>query len=321
MAILGTGTQEDPYLVYTALELRQALGETMAYVKLNNDIDCNIDCRIWNELTVNATDLNLNEHSIMNTTCRGGYVFYIPTGSMHLFKIHDGWMNNMTLSGASFINTNVPANITYTANNQVGNYGTVIENSAILTNVDEINLNGSTLYFWGRGVRFYNSVWKGKLQSASGSACIGSNDTIINEGILFEESRMSVQTNIPAGSGTSRYVSGVNGHFIGSQVDVVTNMKEFNSYALGSNSSINNSVLNIKSLTGESYSFPYLVSSSNAIGINTYNKDYINITGTTDWAKQTHKGLTSAEMINSDANNAVGFSNIKVDPITNEAIS
>jgi len=320
MAILGTGTQEDPYLVYTALELRQALGETMAYVKLNNDIDCNIDCSIWNELTVNATDLNLNEHSIMNITCRGGYVFYIPTESMHLFKIHDGWMNNMTLSGASFINDNTPASVSYTANNDIGSYGTVIENSAILTNVDEINLNGYPR-FWGRGVRFYNSVWKGKLQSASDSACIGYDGTIINEGILFEESRMSVQTNIPDSSSTSRYVSGVVGHFIGSQVDVVTNMKQFNAYALGSYSSINNSVLNIKSLTGESYSFPYLVSPSNAIGINTYNKDYINITGITDWAKQTHKGLTSAEMINSDANNAVGFSNIKVDPITNEAIS
>ena len=319
MAILGTGTQEDPYVVYTALELRQALGETMAYVKLNNDIDCNIDCRIWDELTVNATDLNLNEHSIMNTTCRGGYVFCIPTKSMHLFKIHDGWMNNMTLSGASFINDNTPANITYTANNQVGNYGTVIENSAILTNVDEINLNGN-LRFWGNGVRFYNSVWKGKLQSASGGAYIGYDSTIGNEGILFEESRMSVQTNIPASS-ASRYVSGVIGHFIGSQVDVVTNMRDSSSSALGAYSSINNSVLNIKSLTGESCSFLYLVSQSNAIGINTYNKDYINITSTANWVQQTHKGLTSAEMINSDANNAVGFSNIKVDPITNEAIS
>ena len=38
MAITGTGIKEDPFVVHTALELRTALGEANAYVKLDNDI-------------------------------------------------------------------------------------------------------------------------------------------------------------------------------------------------------------------------------------------------------------------------------------------
>ena len=154
MAITGTGIQEDPYLVHTALELRSVLGEANAYVKLNNDIDCNIDSRIWEQTTVLATDLDLNEHNLLNINCKSGYVFYIPSNSMHLFTIHSGWIKNVMLSGASFINENYPSSVTYTVNEVTGNYGTVINDCGIYSIVDEIN--GTQL--WGRGTRFYNTV-------------------------------------------------------------------------------------------------------------------------------------------------------------------
>lgn len=311
----GIGTQEDPFVVYTIFELRSALGQTNAYVQMGCDIDCNDEYTIWQQLTVLATDFDLNDHHLWNINCKNGYVFYIPSNARHLFTIHDGWIHNVELLGASFINENSPASVSYTANNDIGNYGTVIQDMAIYTNVSELFHTGTNNdYLWGRGTRFLTTVWKGKVHSALSYSCIGYNGSIINEGILFEESRIVVQIDIPA---HSTRPMGINGHFIGTQVDVVVNANGIISgsyYTLGSYSTINNSTFNLRPSDGTQRSFSSLVSSvSNAIGISVYNSDYINLTGTMAYISQTQKPLTSSEIINSDANNAVGFHNIKVE--------
>ena len=306
----GTGTQEDPFVVYTIFELRSALGQTNAYVQMGRDIDCNDEYTIWQQLTVLATDFDLNDHHLWNINCKNGYVFYIPSATMHLFTIHDGWIHNVELSGASFINDNYPASVSYTANNKTGSYGTVIQDMAIYTNVSE--LFPSCL--WGRGTRFHTTVWKGKVHSASSSSYIGNSDSITNEGILFEESRIVVQIDIP--TSTARPMC-INGHFIGTQVDVAVNANGISSsypYAFGAYSSINNSTFNLRPSDGIQRSFYSLVSlASYAIGISTYNSNYINLTSAAEYVPQTQKPLTSSEIINSDANNAVGFHNIKVE--------
>ena len=312
----GTGTQEDPFVVYTIFELRSALGQTNAYVQMGRDIDCNDEYTIWQQLTVLATDFDLNDHHLWNINCKNGYVFYIPSATMHLFTIHDGWIHNVELSGASFINDNCPASVSYTANNSTGNYGTVIQDMAIYINVSELFPTGSNDYLWGRGTRFHTAVWKGKVHSASSYCYIGYNGSIINEGILFEESRIVVQIDIPA---SSTRPMGINGHFIGTQVDVVVNANGILSgsnfyYAFGSYSTINNSTFNLRPSDGIQRSFYSLVSDdSHAIGISTYNSNYINLTSLAEYVPQTQKPLTSSEIINSDANNAVGFHNIKVE--------
>ena len=311
----GTGTQEDPFVVYTIFELRSALGQTDAYVQMGRDIDCNDEYTIWQQLTVLATDFDFNDHHLWNINCKNGYVFYIPSNTMHLFTIHDGWIHNVELSGASFINENCPASVSYTASNNIGSYGTVIQDMAIYTNVGELFSTGTySNCLWGKGTRFHTTVWKGKVHSASVYAYIGYNASITNEGILFEESRIVVQIDIPASS--SRPMC-INGHFIGTQVDVAVNANGIMSgpyNTLGSSSSINNSTFNLRPSDGIQRSFPSLVSSvGDAIGISTYNSDYINLTSTAAYIPQTQKPLTSSEIINSDANNAVGFHNIKVE--------
>ena len=311
----GTGTQEDPFVVYTIFELRSALGQTDAYVQMGCDIDCNDEYTIWQQLTVLATDFDLNDHHLWNINCKNGYVFYIPSDTMHLFTIHDGWIHNVELSGASFINENCPASVSYTANNNTGSYGTVIQDMAIYINVSELFIARTyDSCLWGRGTRFHTTVWKGKVHSASSYAFLGYNGSISNEGILFEESRIVVQIDIPTYS--SRPM-GINGHFIGTQVDVAVNANGISlgsSYAFGGYSTINNSTFNLRASDGIRRSFSSLVSGvSDAIGISTYNSDYINLTGTSEYIPQTQKPLTSSEIINSDANNAVGFHNIKVE--------
>ena len=259
----GTGTQEDPFVVYTIFELRSALGQTNAYVQMGCDIDCNDEYTIWQQLTVLATDFDLNDHHLWNINCKNGYVFYIPSDTMHLFTIHDGWIHNVELSGASFINDNYPSSVSYTANNSTGSYGTVIQDMAIYTNVGELFPTGTyDNCLWGKGTRFHTTVWKGKVHSASSSSYIGYNSVITDEGILFEESRIVVQIDIPAYS--SRPM-GINGHFIGTQVDVVVNANGIKSggyYTLGSSSTINNSTFNRRPSDGIQRSFSSLVSSS-----------------------------------------------------------
>ena len=311
----GTGTQEDPFVVYTIFELRSALGQTNAYVQMGRDIDCNDEYTIWQQLTVLATDFDLNDHHLWNINCKNGYVFYIPSATMHLFTIHDGWIHNVELSGASFINDNYPASVSYTANNKTGSYGTVIQDMAIYTNVSELFPTGSASNcLWGRGTRFHTTVWKGKVHSASSYSYIGYFGSISDEGILFEESRIVVQIDIPASG--SRPMC-INGHFIGTQVDVAVNANGISSsysYAFGSYSTINNSTFNLRPSDGIQRSFSSLVSSiTYAIGISVYNSDYINLTSMSEYVPQTQKPLTSSEIINSDANNAVGFHNIKVE--------
>ena len=311
----GTGTQEDPFVVYTIFELRSALGQTDAYVQMGCDIDCNDEYTIWQQLTVLATDFDLNDHHLWNINCKNGYVFYIPSDTMHLFTIHDGWIHNVELSGASFINDNCPANVSYKANNKTGNYGTVIQGMAIYTNVSELFSTGTySNCLWGKGTRFHTTVWKGKVHSASDYAFLGYNGDITSEGILFEESRIVVQIDTPTYS--SRPM-GINGHFIGTQVDVVVNANGITSAyynTLGNSSTINNSTFNLRASDGIQRSFYSLVSGvSSAIGISVYNSDYINLTSTSEYIPQTQKPLTSSEIINSDANNAVGFHNIKVE--------
>ena len=255
----GTGTQEDPFVVYTIFELRSALGQTNAYVQMGCDIDCNDEYTIWQQLTVLATDFDFNDHHLWNINCKNGYVFYIPSDTMHLFTIHDGWIHNVELSGASFINDNYPASVSYTANNSTGNYGTVIQDMAIYTNVSELFPTGSTTCLWGKGTRFHTTVWKGKVHSATSSSHIGYNSDITNEGILFEESRIVVQIDIPT---YSPRPMGINGHFIGTQVDVAVNANGIISgpfYTLGSSSSINNSTFNLRPSDGIQRSFISLV--------------------------------------------------------------
>ena len=129
---------------------------------------------------------------------------------------------------------------------------------------------------------------------------------------------MVLQVDLPFSGESSSNIRpmGINGNFVSSQIDVTSaKIKENTSYALGDYSSINNSVINIKPVNGQMYSYTSLVlNESKSIGINVYNSDYINITGTYNYIKQTQKGLTSSAIIKSDELNETGFTNIKVEP-------
>lgn len=149
MAITGTGTMSDPYIVHDYAELKEAceyqnydsststIGTN--YVKLANDINCNdygsawewepIDLKNTTSGSQHFTELDLDGHTIKNV--------YVKTGSYRMF------------TGAS-------SSLYY-------DYG-IIKNGNIL-NVFANNSNGFAQY-----VSFKNISFSGNYSSLSGSA-------------------------------------------------------------------------------------------------------------------------------------------------------
>ena len=68
MAIQGTGTIDDPYLVATPAELRAKVVEDFCYIKLKNDIDFNNDTVLWGweTLELKCAQIDGDNHKITN---------------------------------------------------------------------------------------------------------------------------------------------------------------------------------------------------------------------------------------------------------------
>ena len=68
MAIQGTGTINDPYLVTTPAELRAKVVEDFCYIKLKNDIDFNNDTVLWGweTLELKCAQIDGDNHKITN---------------------------------------------------------------------------------------------------------------------------------------------------------------------------------------------------------------------------------------------------------------
>lgn len=107
MAITGTGTELDPYLVHNYEELKDACeiskGRTMNFVQLANDIDC----KMFEWETINLddfhggrtgtyTDLNLNNHTIKNIGVKkDNGVFNISSQNEKAGRVRNGKLLNV----------------------------------------------------------------------------------------------------------------------------------------------------------------------------------------------------------------------------------
>lgn len=116
MAITGTGTQEDPFLVHSYEEIKSAASShtgnnTKYYIKLMNDIDCNdygVDFE-WETITLanNSSyvaqrfynDLDLNNHIIKNIKIKSSN--YLFSASNAPADVHDGKLLNVFGAGSS----------------------------------------------------------------------------------------------------------------------------------------------------------------------------------------------------------------------------
>lgn len=164
MAITGTGTEQDPYLVHNYDELKEACeyenydSETATYgtnyVKLANDIDCNDYGADWNWETIELAStssssghtrhygsLDLDGHTIKNV--------YVKTGSYYMFQGHAGggiayaYINNGNIlnvfvqSSSGFFKQVICNKVSFS-----GNYSTLSGNAAM----NAVSLNECAFY-------------------------------------------------------------------------------------------------------------------------------------------------------------------------------
>lgn len=61
----GTGTEKDPFIVYTIEDFRWAINQNCDYVKLGADLDCS-ELEYWTGLTANAGTIDLDGHTVKN---------------------------------------------------------------------------------------------------------------------------------------------------------------------------------------------------------------------------------------------------------------
>ena len=118
MAITGTGTQADPYLVHSYDDIKEQFAidygdSTTRYIKLANDIDCNnysVDFE-WETVTTFANtisiDFDLDGHTIKNVKVKSGANRMFDLRSYALCKIHNGKLLNIFLGGATGLAENV----------------------------------------------------------------------------------------------------------------------------------------------------------------------------------------------------------------------
>ena len=295
MSITGTGTSSDPFMVHTALELREAL--TLldgSYVKMANNIDCNDDCRRWNTLNVKASYLLMNNKDLLNIYATDGAIVFNKASG--LFKIQNGRILNLTLFDSVFNVSNINSEGT-----DVDKYNNVLYDVAIKTTITGC---GSGNYIFNKGTYFDYTHLEVKSTLPNNSHHLFYNNTVSNQGALFNDSWIEAKTNNADATGQG-YPFGICGNFRNSLAEVQTVIECTSaSYALGGNSSATSSVFELKG--NPNYQFSYLSASSS--GVNPFNAGEMTIKN----PRTSEKPCSTAQIRNSAYLNSIGFPNTRV---------
>lgn len=154
MAITGSGTELDPYIVHSYDEIKTACNNSGVYVELANDIDCNTYGEDFEWKTVslgNSSDLDLKGHTIKNFKVFEGsdndsYVFRANNFS----KIHNGKILNVYLSRSSGFNKlsgSTETRFAYLENLSISlNTGIGVDRNRIFESLD---INACAIYIEG----------------------------------------------------------------------------------------------------------------------------------------------------------------------------
>jgi len=295
MPISGTGTSSDPFMVHTALELREAL--TLldgSYVKLANNIDCNDDCRRWTTLDVAASYLLMDNHDLLNIYATDGAIVFNKASG--LFKIQNGRILNLTLLDSVFNVSNVNAEGV-----DVGKYNNVFYDVAIKTTITGC---GSQGYIFNKGTYFDYTHLEINSTLPSSVHHLFYNNSVSYQGALFNDSWIEAKTNNADAAGQS-YPFGICGNFRNTLVEAQTVIECASGYyALGTNSSATSSIFELKG--NPNHQFSYLAQSSS--GINPFNAGEMTITS----PRTSEIPCSTAQMRNSAHLSSIGFPNTRV---------
>jgi len=295
MPISGTGTSSDPFMVHTALELREAL--TLldgSYVKLANNIDCNDDCRRWTTLDVAASYLLMDNHDLLNIYATDGTIVFNKASG--LFKIQNGRILNLTLLDSVFNVSNVNAEGV-----DVGKYNNVFYDVAIKTTITGC---GSQTYIFNKGTYFDYTHLEVKSTLPNSSHHLFYNNPVSSQGALFNDSWVEANTNNADAAGQS-YPFGICGNFRNTLVEAQTVIEcTLGGYALGTSSSATSSIFELKG--NPNHQFGDLSASSS--GVNPFNAGEMTITS----PRTSEIPCSTAQMRNSAHLSSIGFPNTRV---------
>lgn len=180
MAITGSGTEQDPYLVHSYDEIKEACGRnpsgggSLTYISLMNDIDCNSYGNDWEWSTITlgisvncGANLNLNGHTIKNvmikrdnslfkgfcfnnrSTLRNGKILNV-FGNSHGHIFEDANNN----SGKYWLIQNISLSVNNTSGTGIAFCYTKFENCAIYFTTNNLLSNISISY--GTNYQFKN---------------------------------------------------------------------------------------------------------------------------------------------------------------------
>lgn len=293
MSITGTGTILDPFIVHTALELREALAEPDAYVKMANNIDCNDDCRRWNTLDVKASYLLMDNKDLINIYADNGTIVFNKSNG--LFKIQNGRILNLTLFDSVFNVSNVNA-----GGVDAGKYNNVFYDVAIKTTITGC---GSQQYIFNKGTYFDYTHLEIKSTLPNSSHHLFYSTPVSSQGALFNDSWLEAKTNNADAAGHSPF--GIFGNYRNSLVEAQSAVEcTSGNYALGYNSSATNSIFELKG--NPNYQFSFLA--TNPSGINPFNAGEMTVKN----PRTSEIPCSTAQMRNSAHLNSIGFPNTRV---------
>ena len=295
MPISGTGTSSDPFMVHTALELREAL--TLldgSYVKMANNIDCNDDCRRWNTLDVKASYLLMDNKDLINIYADNGAIVFNKASG--LFKIQNGRILNLTLFDSVFNVSNVNAEGV-----DVGKYNNVLYDVAIKTTITGC---GSQTYIFNKGTYFDYTHLEINSTLPNSNHDLFYSQPVSSQGALFNDSWLEAKTNNADAAGSS-CPFGIFGSYRNSRVEAQTAIECASGYyALGNNSSATSSIFELKG--NPNHQFGLLSASSS--GVNPFNAGEMTITS----PRTSEIPCSTAQMRNSAHLSSIGFPNTRV---------
>lgn len=219
MAITGTGTKDDPYIVHNYDELKEKYTEqngstTEWYIKLVNDIDCNDFGDSWEwtamERGYGNKYIDLDNHTIKNIMIKSGSSLFSDGGGSTY--ISNGKILNIFNNGATNIFNGVTFNdvsisVNGTGVTDVAFVSSRMTNCALYYKTAKLNNRIATCSHQWDEVYFKNCDLWFDVFDVNGKTLAENTNTIVNSScIAFENCRMrGTIKGIPAGFGGSSY--------------------------------------------------------------------------------------------------------------------
>ena len=160
MAIAGTGTKADPWIVHNYDEIKDVLVNKISnntYAKLANDIDCNEygDTWEWETITLGANwvfEFDLGGHTIKNIMIKSGNSLFYGKSTVNVIR-NGKILNVFNNAGASVINgdgltlKDISMSVNGTGLTSYGFNNVFFENCAVYYKSSKLNAN--IIYFTG----------------------------------------------------------------------------------------------------------------------------------------------------------------------------